>query len=883
MNRSNVLKTRFKATTTLISLISIVVLATAGLFVFSPPSPAKSSSTTLTLNPAADAYVNQSQVSKNFGADKSLRVDGSPLVRAYLRFNVSGITTGTVVNKITLRIYANSHSNGGFSVRKVADNNWQENQIDYNNAPATGDEVGTSKSFNANGWANVDVTPLLKADGTFSIALVGIDHTAINLASRESGSHAPQLVIETTTVSTPVPTTAPSKTAAPSATATLLPPATVTPLASATATLLPSATKTVGPTATAGADYQPAFPIRAAFYYPWFPEAWNQQGFNPFTNYTPSLGFYDSGSVSVIQNHIRAMTYGNIKAAILSWWGQGSKTDQRVATILSATPGSSNPNFRWSIYYENESMGDPAVSQLQSDIAYIGDHYGKDASFLRINGKFVIFVYSDGNDACGMADRWAQANNALGNPAYVVLKVFAGYRTCASQPNSWHQYSPAVPTDDQKGYSYAISPGFWKKGDAVRLARNLSTWVADVKAMVTANEPWQLVTTFSEWGEGTSVESAQEWASASGYGQYLDALHDNGNSAPPQPSPTSQPTNPPAPTVTPTAVATLLPTLTQTPTKPPAPTPTPTVQPTQPSSGNDPIIFFTGDLVSGSSVSRAQSVVNLIKNLMAQHPGTQFLVASTGDNEQENNPTIANYQAYFGTTFGTFVTQGIFQQVRGNHDIQSAGAYTDYNGTVHSTGAAYWDYFGTKAHAANINGQKLTNYSYNLGNWHIVALDQLNGSVNSATLGFLKADLAANTSKQCQIVYWHVPTYSSGSAHGDSTGLVALNQAEYDAGVDIQLNGHDHDYQRFYPINPSGVRDDAKGITTFIDGIGGQDGRSGSKTSIAQAASALYLDAFPGGSAIGVIQFTLHANSADYALYNANDGSMLDNGTVTCR
>jgi hypothetical protein len=109
-----------------------------------------------------------------------------------------------------------------------------------------------------------------------------------------------------------------------------------------------------------------------------------------------------------------------------------------------------------------------------------------------------------------------------------------------------------------------------------------------------------------------------------------------------------------------------------------------------------------------------------------------------------------------------------------------------------------------------------------------------------------------------------------------------LNQAEYDAGVDIQINGHDHNYQRFYPINPQGMRDDAKGITTFIDGIGGEDGRSGSKTSKAQAASAKYLDSFPGGSAIGTIKFTLHPGSADYALYNANDGTILDQGTVVC-
>jgi hypothetical protein len=185
---------------------------------------------------------------------------------------------------------------------------------------------------------------------------------------------------------------------------------------------------------------------------------------------------------------------------------------------------------------------------------------------------------------------------------------------------------------------------------------------------------------------------------------------------------------------------------------------------------------------------------------------------------------------------------------------------------------------------ANIEGKKLTDYSYDLGNWHIIALDQLNGSVNTPTLDFLTSDLAAHSNTTCQLVYWHVPTYSSGSAHGDSTSLKPLNQAEFNAGVDIQLNGHDHDYQRFYPIDPNGVRDNANGITTFVDGIGGQDGRSGSQNSIAQAASAVYLDTFPGGAghALGVIQFILHATSSDYTLYDANNGSILDQGTVVC-
>src|SRR5690348_11942458 len=277
---------------------------------------------------------------------------------------------------------------------------------------------------------------------------------------------------------------------------------------------------TLSGSAPAATDPQPAFPIRAAFAYPWFPEAWTQGGTTHYSNYTPSLGLYDSSSASVIQNQIAAMQYGGMDAGIASWWGQGTPTDSRVPLLLQ---GASGTTFRWSLYYEQEGYSDPTVAQLTSDLDYIAANYGSDASYLRVNGKPVIFAYSDGADACGMADRWHQANAGR---FYVVLKVFSGYKTCVNQPSSWHQYGPAVATDSQPGFSYSISPGFYKKGEASpRLARDPTRWAANVQSMIASNAPWQLVTTFNEWGEGTSVESAQQWATASGFGRYLDILH----------------------------------------------------------------------------------------------------------------------------------------------------------------------------------------------------------------------------------------------------------------------------------------------------------------------------------------------------------------------
>jgi len=293
-----------------------------------------------------------------------------------------------------------------------------------------------------------------------------------------------------------------------------------------TNTAPPTETATPLPTVTPTnpADFQPGFPMRATFYYPWFPEAWDQQGIDPYTNYTPTLGLYDSSSVALIQQHLAAMQYAGIQVGIASWWGPGTLKDSRIPLLLQATAGAT---FRWSLYYEAEGQGTPSISQITSDLTYIRDHYGNDPSYLRIGGRFVVFVYGAGGEDCNsLAYRWQQANTV---GAYVVLKIFSGYRTCAYQPDSWHQYAPAARVDHQVPYSYSISPGFWEAGQTVRLTRDLTLWKQNIRDMIASGANFQLVTTFNEWGEGTAVESAQEWTSASGYGAYLDALHTNGN------------------------------------------------------------------------------------------------------------------------------------------------------------------------------------------------------------------------------------------------------------------------------------------------------------------------------------------------------------------
>jgi hypothetical protein len=217
------------------------------------------------------------------------------------------------------------------------------------------------------------------------------------------------------------------------------------------------------------------------------------------------------------------MRHAKIDAGIASWWGRGTHTDARVPALLAAARGTP---FRWALYYEPEGQGDPDPAAIRADLAYIRDRYAADPSYLRVDGRFVVFVYASGGDGAAMAQRWHDANDV---GAYVVLKVFPGYSDVAAQPDGWHQYAPAKAEDDQPGRSFSISPGFWHAAEQQpRLERDLGRFAASVRAMVASGAPWQLVTSFNEWGEGTAVEPAAEWRSPSGYGAYLDALARDG-------------------------------------------------------------------------------------------------------------------------------------------------------------------------------------------------------------------------------------------------------------------------------------------------------------------------------------------------------------------
>jgi hypothetical protein len=172
--------------------LCVSALALAGLGVGAGHA---SAATTTTVPAAADAWVDSSATAANHGSDKLLNTaTGGPYRNIYLRFNVSGLADP--VTKATLKLVTQTTTAKGVSLGPVANNTWGESTITWANAPAIGSAVASSGVFNAGDTVPINVTSLVKGNGTVSM---GITTTALvdkTFGSRES-STPPQLVIET--------------------------------------------------------------------------------------------------------------------------------------------------------------------------------------------------------------------------------------------------------------------------------------------------------------------------------------------------------------------------------------------------------------------------------------------------------------------------------------------------------------------------------------------------------------------------------------------------------------------------------------------------------------------------------------------------------------
>ncbi|MGZ6826524.1 MAG: DUF7594 domain-containing protein, partial [Mycobacteriales bacterium] len=186
----------------------------------------------------------------------------------------------------------------------------------------------------------------------------------------------------------------------------------------------------------------------------------------------------------------------------------------------------------------------------------------------------------------------------------------------------------------------------------------------------------------------------------------------------------------------------------------------------------------------------------------------------------------------------------------------------------------YYTYFGSAAGSSS-KGY----YSYDVGSWHVVALNGECAYVGGCGAGsaqdqWLQADLAAH-STSCTLAYWHEPRWSSGAEHGSDATYAQFWRDLYAAHADVVLNGHDHDYERFALQDDTGQVDTAHGIRELVVGTGGAE-------QAPLGTLETNSEVFHTGS-FGVLKLTLHPGSYDWQFVNDGSSTFTDAGSEGCR
>ncbi len=199
--------------------------------------------------------------------------------------------------------------------------------------------------------------------------------------------------------------------------------------------------------------------------------------------------------------------------------------------------------------------------------------------------------------------------------------------------------------------------------------------------------------------------------------------------------------------------------------------------------------------------------------------------------------------------------------VPGNHEYETDGA------------AAYFDYFG--AAAGDPDGGW---HAFDLGEWRIIGLnsncEEVGGCGAESPQGSrLREELEENRA-DCTLAFWHHPRWSSGEEHGSDDLTDTFWRLLHDAGADLVLTAHDHQYERFVPMDGEGAADPG-GMVEFVVGTGGK--------SLYEFAEILPTSAAHDASTYGVLRLTLRPGAYDWEFVPTADAGFEDSGTAFCR
>ncbi|MDX6645667.1 MAG: hypothetical protein QOK40_1394, partial [Miltoncostaeaceae bacterium] len=289
--------------------------------------------------------------------------------------------------------------------------------------------------------------------------------------------------------------------------------------------------------------------------------------------------------------------------------------------------------------------------------------------------------------------------------------------------------------------------------------------------------------------------------------------------------------------------------------------------------GSDPVIAAAGDIACGNGYIGNYCVqMQTSDQIIQMNP---VAVLALGDIQYEQGAyadymdSSSNVKVGYDKSWGRFKAKTY--PAIGNHE---------YITPVADNYLKYWsDYAARRGPWSALAGNPVKGYySFDVGAWHLISFNSNCGQLSCAKGGeqetWIKNDLAAHPNR-CTLAFAHHPFRNSFFETSKEPRWPDIFQTFYDAGVDLVLVGHAHNYERTAPMNPAGGIDRTRGVRTFVVGTGGK-GPAG-----ASATPQPFSEAHAGGT-LGVMKLTLHPAGYDWDFRGLPSTPFVDMGAGSC-
>jgi glycoprotein endo-alpha-1,2-mannosidase len=251
----------------------------------------------------------------------------------------------------------------------------------------------------------------------------------------------------------------------------------------------------------------------------------------------PIKGPYSSHDVDVIDWQIDQAKAHGITGFIVSWFGTGPEGAWINESLIRVLDRAANKDFKVAVYWEQApGDGQEQINRAVGELGHVVRSYGKKSSFLKVNGKPVVFVYGRVQAQVPLT-AWPEIIRRTREEAGDFLLVADGFlESLACVFDGVHTYGGPSENDLEKKrvlYARMYADEVWMARKHNRIScvtvgagyddrkQNKPGSLADRhdgkvyrilwEEALKANSDWVIISTWNEWPEGTEIEPSLEF------------------------------------------------------------------------------------------------------------------------------------------------------------------------------------------------------------------------------------------------------------------------------------------------------------------------------------------------------------------------------------